>query len=69
MDHKRIFLFTNDDDPLKGNADETKKVHMIAQASTPPVQGYLTMTIVHCCCLVVMGTGMRDGDVEDDEHM
>lgn len=31
MDHKRIFLFTNDDNPLKGDADETKKVHMIAQ--------------------------------------
>lgn len=30
MDHKRIFLFTNDDNPLKGDADETKKVHMIA---------------------------------------
>lgn len=31
MDHKRIFLFTNDDDPLNGDGDETKKVHMIAQ--------------------------------------
>ncbi|CAM9365845.1 unnamed protein product, partial [Hapterophycus canaliculatus] len=31
MDHKRIFLFTNDDNPLRGDADETKKVHMIAQ--------------------------------------
>ena len=33
MDHKRIFLFTNDDNPLKGDADETKKVHMIAQVT------------------------------------
>ncbi|CAM9554543.1 unnamed protein product [Ectocarpus sp. 13 AM-2016] len=31
LDHKRVFLFTNDDDPLRGDAEETKKVHMIAQ--------------------------------------
>ncbi|CAB1118397.1 unnamed protein product [Ectocarpus sp. CCAP 1310/34] len=31
LDHKRVFLFTNDDDPLRGDPEETKKVHMIAQ--------------------------------------
>eukprot|EP00752_Nemacystus_decipiens_P005093 g4622.t1 len=31
MDHKRILIFTNDDDPFNGDANEAKKVHMIAQ--------------------------------------
>lgn len=31
LDHKRVFLFTNDDDPLKGNDDEKKKVHIVAK--------------------------------------
>ena len=31
MDYKRIFIFTNDDNPMRGDADETQKVHMIAK--------------------------------------
>ncbi|CAM9259428.1 unnamed protein product, partial [Laminaria digitata] len=31
MDHKRIFLFTNDDDPLRGDEDEQKKVNIVAK--------------------------------------
>lgn len=34
LDHKRVFIFTNDDNPLRGDADEAKKVHMIAQVTT-----------------------------------
>ena len=35
MDHKRIFLFTNDDDPLRGDEDEQKKVNIVAKV--PPI--------------------------------
>ena len=35
MDHKRIFLFTNDDDPLRGDEDEQKKVNIVAKV--PPM--------------------------------
>lgn len=34
MDHKRIFLFTNDDNPLRGDEDEQKKVNIVAKV--PP---------------------------------
>lgn len=42
-DFRRIFVFTNDDDPLKGNDDEKKKVQIVAKVrfilypSPPPL--------------------------------
>lgn len=46
MDHKRIFLFTNDDDPLRGDEDEQKKVNIVAKV--PPCFRYIVLLVTFC---------------------
>lgn len=52
MDDKRIFLFTNDDDPLRGDEDEQKKVNIVAKVPPKYLHSSLRSILhIYNCCL------------------